>query len=293
MYYYRTQNQTTGDFEPKTLPTMNDIVFCEATHFSGLNTYFKLIEYNNNEGFVPITELDKKVKDPEKQFKIGMTYPMIVTGHRQINDEKWSVDLSYKKVQKETRQDLLSKFTNINKLYTIINEFCFFTKVEFNIAQKLIMYPKFDMNSQQYLSDAESLYKNYLKNPSDFFGNIEELKNEIEMFVENVKSRITITKMIVNQQFRLWVLQNNSLDILKHVLSYVSDGCEIEYISSPKYQFVIKCEDDNEHKIFLNKFLDYMTEQQKIYKLKFELDEEIVIKNQEFLLKPLNMIGSN
>lgn len=284
MYYYGIKTAV------KTVPSINDIVFVEITKFSSGNTYCRLLEYNDLEGFVPITELDRKVFDPEKQFKFNTTYPMVVLSVRQSANGDTSVDLSYKKVQKETRNDLLLKFSHINKLYGMIYEFCFLTQIPQDVAQSLILFPKFDMNAQQYLINAESQYKQYLKNPSDFFLDVDQsIQPQISTFVENMKSRLEITKMIVYQQFRLWVMQNNSLEILKTVLHYKGDGYEIEYVSSPKYQLTINCEHEEEKQTILNNFLSYMDEQKKLYKIKFELDESAVIKDQEFILHPLNM----
>lgn len=287
MYYYGIKNTV------KTVPATNDIVFVEITKFSGTNTYCKLLEYNDLEGFVPITELDRKVFDPEKQFKSDTKYPMVVTGFTQSEDGKMSVDLSYKKVQKETRNELLLKFGNINKLYSMLKEFCYYTQVPFDIAQSLILFPKFELSSQQYLTDAESLYKQYLRNPLEFFSNVDQsLHDQIASFVENMKSRLNITQMMIYQQFRLWIMQNNSLEILKSVLSYQATGCQIEYVSSPKYQLTINCENEEERQSILNNFLSYVNEQQKLYKIKFELDESMIIKDQEFTLSPLNMTNT-
>jgi translation initiation factor 2 alpha subunit (eIF-2alpha) len=278
MYYYANQ----------TLPNVNDIVFVEILHFSGTNTYCKLLEYNDLEGFISGTELDKKVVDPEKQFKYGVTYPMVVLST--TRDGKISIDLSYKKVQKETRSELLLKFINVNKLYGILREFCFFTNVPFDIAQQLILFPKFNMTSQQYLSEAETLYKQYLRYPLAFFSDVDpSIEPQVKTFVENMKSRLTISKMIVYQQFRLWVMQSNSLEILKSILSYKSENCELVYVSSPKYQLTIQCDNEIEKQEILNKFLSYINEQKSLYKIKFELDESQVIQDQEFTLRPLNM----
>lgn len=284
MYYYGIKNTV------KTVPILNDIVFVEVTHFSGKNTYCKLLEYNDLEGFVPITELDRKVFDPEKQFKNNTVYPMVVTGFTQSEDGKMSVDLSYKKVQKDTRNELLLNFGNVNKLYGMLKEFCFLTQVPFDVAQSLVLFPKFEVCAQQYLTEAGALYKQYLRNPSEFFSDVDQsLQDQIALFVENMKSRLNITHMIIYQQFRLWVMQNNSLNILKSVLSYQANGGQIEYVSSPKYQFTITCENDEERQTILNNFLSYINEQQTLYKIKFELDEYQVIKDQEFILHPLNM----
>lgn len=280
MYYYCNE---TGI---QLCPQVNSVVFVEVVSFSKNNTYCKLLEYGDLEGFLPDTELDRKVHDPRTCFVNGTIYPMLVMA----NMRDGSVDLSYKKVQKDSRNELLLKFNNIKKLYTMLNEFCFLTGVPFDIAQKLVLFPKFNMNSQEYLNEAGNLYKQYLKNPADFFENVDKsLQNEIALFVANTLQRLKVSKMTIYQQFRLWVMQSNSLETLKNILTgYSKDGCEVVYISSPKYQLTITCETDEERQELVNHFLSYISEQTKLHNIKFELDESQIIQDQDFILHPLN-----
>lgn len=283
MYYYCDENR-----QVLRIPPVNSIVFVEIVNFSQNNTYCKLLEYNDLEGFLLDTELDRKVHDPRTCFVSGAIYPMLVIAN--MRNGEINVDLSYKKVEKKIRDELLLKFNNVKKLYTILNEFCFLTGVEFDVAQRSVLFPKLHINSQKYLDEAGNIYKQYLKNPAEFFQSVNDfLQDEVTLFVNNTLQRLEVSKMIVYQQFRLWVMESNSLEILKEILNgYTKEGCKIVYISSPKYQLTITCNNDEERQELLNDFLSYVGEQRKIHNVKFELDESQLVQDQEFILHPLN-----
>jgi len=284
----------------KNVPDNNDIVFVEITSFSTLGTYGKLLEYDGMNGFIPLTELDRKVFDPKKCFEIGTVYPVLVTvtpdkdGVCRIvpdkNDE-YCIHLSYKKIKKELRENLLKQFNNVSRLYSMLEEFTFHTKILHQEAQRLVLFPKFQMDEEQkYLKEAENLYNEYLKTPHSFFGDaLTVYPDQTNAYIENMLSRLSISKMIVYQNFKLRVLENNSLDILKVILSYKSNNAEVIYVSSPKYNLNISCDNDSQREAITNEFLLYMTEQEKMYKIKFELDDAQIIQNQTYTLRPLNM----
>ena len=283
MYYYG--KIINNQYEPKLYPNLNEIVFVKITSFSSVNTYCELLEYNNLEGFIPQTGLDKRVSDPTKQFEYNTIYPLVVT-----MVEEHRVDLSYKNVHKDTRIQLLTQFANIEKLYSMLKEFCYFTKVNFETAQKYILFPKLNTVNNDHLNNAENYYMQYLSNPHIFFEDADDsIKENIETFIENMKSRLTITNNISHQQFKLKVTQENSLAILKLILSYCHDQSKLMYVSSPKYQLVIETSDEFKQQEILNDFLNYIAEMQKIYSFKFELGELEIIQKKEYNLRPLNM----
>lgn len=277
MYYYNIK-----------VPNINDIVFIKITNYSKIGTYCELLEYDNIEGFILNTEMDRRVLDPKKQFKYGIIYPVLVLS---INDK--GIDLSYKKVKKDTREMLLNQFNNLNKLYSILEEFNYLTKLELEESQKLIIWPKLMLESQSYLSDAKELYETYLKTPSDFLaGVMEEHPIKTTEFLNDMKNRLTITKMVIFQNFDFWMFDTNSLDKLKQSLCY-SDEVEIRYISSPKYQLIINCNNEQEYDDILKKFVNYMNTVTKEHKCKFLLTDRQIVQNQEYILKPLNIFGEN
>jgi Translation initiation factor 2, alpha subunit (eIF-2alpha) len=89
-------------------PNPNEVVFGRIVKFTENGAYCNLIEYNDIEGFVLNTELDKKVPNARRQFIYNVVYPLCVlknTDSYNRKDER--INLSYKKVGKGARKNYL------------------------------------------------------------------------------------------------------------------------------------------------------------------------------------------
>lgn len=78
-------------------PNLNEVVFVTIDNFTDDAIYCRLVEYKNKEGFLPITELDKKVQpNPKKHFSEKKVYPMIVMD---VDTDKGVIDVSYRRIK--------------------------------------------------------------------------------------------------------------------------------------------------------------------------------------------------
>lgn len=266
MYYYS-----------KKIPVVGDIVFVNIKNFSSNGAYCNLIEYNNIEGFILNTELDKYVKSSNKQFEYNKIYPTLVIS---VTDK--SVDLSYKKIKSYEREKLLNHFNYIKKIIKIIRECVFFTKLDENIVCELIMWKLFNGNT---LESADNTYLQILKNPGILLMYAKEYFDQINSFVENLSSRITVSNIVINQIFELIIYDTNALEKLKQILSYP----HIKYIASPKYQIVITGNTMDDCDVQINKFSEYILPETSKYKCIFKMLDKQIVKDQEYFCKPLNI----
>jgi len=287
------------------LPTLNDIVFVRINSFSDAGTYCSLIEYDNVEGFILNTELDRRVFNPKKQFEYGTIYPVLVLSVC-TNNNKLAIDLSYKKIKKEIREKLLEKFGSVFNINKMVHEFAFLTQVPLDEVYDLTIR-KFlksdntdDHNDQdeigenieeecldQNLEDGYKLYSDILKNPMNFTKHIsEKYPTESNQFTENVKMRIKKTNIVIQQVFILMVLEEDAVVKLKEFLVY--ENAKIKYLSSPKYQIIITGETNEECDDKINAFVEHMKNKLNGIKHVFKLDEKVEITKQEYFLKFIN-----
>ena len=268
----------------KKTPNINDIVFVYISEFSKGGTYCKLIEYGDIEGFILNTELDRKVYDPKKIFSFGETYPMFV-----LAVTSKGIDLSYKKVIIDDRQKLLEKFGTIKKICHLVIEYSYLTKIPVDVVSELTIWKLF---GNDYLSDPKLLYNSILKDITKFTYCISETyPEETKLFIENITSRITMTNMIVHQNFDLMICDEDAISKLKQVLIYDGDtNTQVKYISSPRYQISVTGDSESTCEDKINKCLDFMKDKMKTYNTIFKLQDKVIAKNQEIILKPLHMI---
>ncbi len=267
----------------KKTPNVDDIVFVYIHEFSTGGTYCKLIEYDEIEGFILNTELDKKVYKPQKNFTLGETYPMLVLA---VNEK--GIDLSYKKVSATDRPVLLEKFASIQKTCHLVKEYAYLTKMSLDDVSKLTVWKLFE---KDHLSDPKSIYNSIIKDPHIFTRWIEvEHAEKTKLFIENVNSRITMTDMTVQQNFDLMICDEDAVSKLKQVLNYDEDkDTQIRYISSPRYQVLATGSSQTECDDKIEKCLNYMKSRMKSYNCIFNLHDKSIAKQQDVTLKPLHM----
>lgn len=295
-------------------PKIDDVVFITVNKLSNAGTYCNLIEYNLLEGFILNTELDRwnrvdkrqvRISD-QKKFKDGQIYCARVlalnvkTVELEPNikkEEIYSVDLSYKKIAIDLREQLVNNFGYIARIKQLCDEFVFVYGLPTEtIYASTIWQIKFDSTV------AKEIYYDLLKHPETFVEKISEIYPEAAInFVQNMKSRITYTKMTIEQPFELIIYDTDAMAKLQQILTYGDDGDNtfVECVSSPKYKIITSCHtliecNDNITKCF---------ETLKLKALKFkavitlkprkntdgQIDDIGIVKHQEVYIRNLNM----
>ena len=285
-------------------PRKNDVTFVTIKNLEKSGIYCNLIEYNNLEGLILSTELDRKTRrntkvlhkiaDPSK-FQHGTVYPVLVvdvtidtnpdTGEEILKH----IDLSYKKNAIDIREELIQNFKYIEKIRTIVDEISYFTKLDKQLVYEHTMW-KFAFDG----CNAEQMYVNFLKHPNELieaFG--DDYSTELSEFLDNFNSRITYTKMKVEQSFSLSVYAPNALQKIKDILQYDNEDIVVSCTSSPQYKIsttgysLDKC---NEH---IQLCFDELKQKSLEYKSKMVLlpriDNDGIVQQQSLFMKSLNM----
>lgn len=288
----------------KKLPKVNDIVFVSIKNMSISGTYCNLIEYDFMEGFILNTELDRNRRDDKRQiriheqrkFKFGEIYPALVLSvHTSIDDVTGNtiptgVDLSYKKVNIESREELLQKFNYVTKIKQLCDEFMFHSKLNEKVVYSLTMWIFMENNN-----DFKKIFYDFLKDPNLFVTNLSELYPDItQSFVENMKKRITYTKLSIEQPFVLTIYDTNGVNKLIEILTFDKNlDCSVECISSPNYRLIASSYTENECNEIIMSLYNEIQQRSSKYRSSINLKERKntgIIKEQEIYIKPLNMI---
>lgn len=305
----------------KKIPNVNDVVYITIEGFSESGTYCRLIEYDLTDGFILNTELDKWSRDDkkltrvsdQKKFKEKQIYCATVLAvnmkniknsesskydedlnDNDVNNGVASIDLSYKKIPLNLREKMVENFGYVMKIKQLCDEFVFFSKLPFDIIYDNTIR-KINFNQL----NAKELYYNILKNPEILISELRKFEDSIynqqcDDFFENLKSRITYTKMSIEQYFELLIYDTDAINKLKDILTYESDpNTKVECVSSPKYKIISEGYTINECNSNINKCFELLkikTEKYKaIIKLQEKNDEAGIIKQQDIYIKSLNM----
>jgi len=198
-----------------------------------------LIDYNNIEAFIPITEINRKKFNITTFFKPDTIYPGIVYA---IDDKR--IMISYSKIKQEMREKLIKGFDIQSKLAKLI------IMIRTKYPESTINNPIcIDFTDNDY-DNLEKIYQNILLNP-------EQLSPD-----DNIKKYIidnrNLSLPIYEQQFMITILETNGIQILKNVLSEINNNYKVKIISSPLYcvEFNDLTQTDNIKEIIENKIKD-------------------------------------
>lgn len=274
------------------LPRNNDIVFVTITSFTNNGTYCKLIEYNDVEGFIPNTELDRKVLSPMKIFRIGSTYPMavmsvmiVITMADATNSNGFAeIDLSYRKVSPDTRADLLNRFMTVQKIYSLTNDIVHITKLPEEIVFALTMWKLSSLKDTKKIDAI--FYDNFLEDIGQYVKFLEtQHPIETKIFVDNFNSRLSVTQPVFSQDIELVITGENAIDTIKNILNH--EDVTIKHISAPKYRITADSTEKIKECIYgITKKLQIAPS--GVCKMIKVLDEINVVKKKEYFVKPLN-----
>lgn len=296
----------------KEYPKIDDTVFVTVNKYSENGTYCHLLEYNNIEGLILNTELDRWSRDDKrplrindgKKFKYDTIYCARVI---RINDNK-TVDLSYKSIDINLREKLIDSFNYIQKIKILCDELSFLTNLNKETVYSLTIR-SFDFEK----STPKDQYFNFLKSPEVFVQNFKEsFPLESEMFIKNMKDRVTFTQMTIEQPFELLIYDTDAISKLQDILLYddlneneneSTTKIGVECISSPKYKIIVSSYTLEEANEKITKCFEILKKRSQKYKSSIKLltrkntdgkdDVDGIIKHQEIYVRRVNMQNNN
>lgn len=191
-----------------------------------LGIHVSLVDYNNLEVFIPITEINRRKFNITTFFKPEIIYPGIVYSINNYSIDNSSIDnihinISYSKIKEDKREKLLKSFEVQIKIYNFIS------KLRNKFPKSSISNPiVLDIVDTNY-TILEDLYKNILLNPEQI-----TMDNDV---VEYIIANRKITNPIYEQYFTLTIIETNGINILKDILKKINNEYKVKIISSPLY----------------------------------------------------------
>jgi translation initiation factor 2 subunit 1 len=235
-------------FYKNELPNVDDMVIVKITREDDHGYYGSLIEYDNIEGYLPLSEVVKGKYAKKHILKEEQLIPLIVI---KVDTHKKFIDLSKKKVDKEQESYILLKYKICNNINKLVNE-CYIMYLKYcDLSSSDIIHTMNDIMNQTIwkMYDGETkdytiIFKNILENPKLILSEDLFSGEFIDKAIENFNSRIVKKSMIMEMDFNLVILENNALGKLKEILSFqITENkyyIDIIVISPPLYRIRIE-----------------------------------------------------
>lgn len=99
-------------------PTVEDMCIVQVKNVAEMGAYVSLLEYDNAEGMILLSELSKKrIRSINKLIRVGRTEVVVVM---RVAEEKGYIDLSKRRVQREEIPTLEVKYDKSKKVHAIM-----------------------------------------------------------------------------------------------------------------------------------------------------------------------------
>jgi len=105
-------------FYEQKYPEIDEVVMVNVRSIADMGAYVHLLEYNNIEGMILLSELSRRrIRSINKLIRVGRTEPVVVI---RVDKDKGYIDLSKRRVSKEDIERCTEKFSKAKAVNSIV-----------------------------------------------------------------------------------------------------------------------------------------------------------------------------
>lgn len=176
-------------YEPK-FPEVDDVVMVQVKSIAEMGAYVELMEYNNIEGMVLLSELSRKrIRSITRIIKVGRQEPVMVL---RVDKEKGYIDLSKRRVSQEDIAKCEEKYGKSKLVHSIMRHVAETTGEDLEQLNSEITWPLY-----RTYGHAFEAFKQMVADQDEVIGKLEGtapvLKKEdvLEALMKNIRRRMT------------------------------------------------------------------------------------------------------
>uniref|UniRef100_A0A2K6FUG8 Eukaryotic translation initiation factor 2 subunit 1 n=1 Tax=Propithecus coquereli TaxID=379532 RepID=A0A2K6FUG8_PROCO len=202
-------------------PEVEDVVMVNVRSIAEMGAYVSLLEYNNIEGMILLSELSRR---------------RIRSINKLIPIEKGYIDLSKRRVSPEEAIKCEDKFTKSKTVYSILRhvaEVLEYTKDEQleSLFQRTAWV--FDDKYRRHGYGAYDAFKHAVSDPS-ILDSLDLNEDEREVLINNINSRLTPQAVKIRADIEVACYGYEGIDAVKEALR-AGLNCSTETIAPPRY----------------------------------------------------------
>lgn len=254
----------------------------------------ELLEYNNIEGMILLSEIHHRKMNVGKLFKDNIQICVVTD----IDTDKMCVNLSYKKVPVEERTFFTNASIELEKLVNIFKEMQYLydkhTNTKTDIIYKTVMWNTLNdqIPKRHLFEELNNIYKNILENPEQVLSNTDLPEDYKILCSVNIRNRVKCTDIQSALNFDLIVLDTDAINIIKDIMTTTpTDDWVYECVSSPKYRIVATSGSRDGVNEIMERAKHELHNKLKSVNSVFKLDESwVIVKEKTYTIKPLYML---
>ncbi|XP_078037157.1 eukaryotic translation initiation factor 2 subunit alpha [Augochlora pura] len=205
-------------FYKEKYPEVEDVVMVNVRSIAEMGAYVHLLEYNNIEGMILLSELSRRrIRSINKLIRVGKTEPVVVI---RVDKEKGYIDLSKRRVSAEDVEKCTERYAKAKAVNSILRH-----------VAELLHYDSDDQLEELYQKTAwhfEEKYKKQKASAYDFFkqsvldpsilaecGLDEDTK---EVLLNNIKRKLTSQAVKIRADVEVACYGYEGIDAVKTAL---------------------------------------------------------------------------
>jgi len=195
----------------------DDVVMVNVRSIADMGAYVHLLEYNNIEGMILLSELSRRrIRSINKLIRVGRTEPVVVI---RVDKDKGYIDLSKRRVSKEDIERCTEKYSKAKAVNSIVRHVAEILGIKTNeeledLYRKTAWY--FETRAKKQ-GTAYDYFKQSVADPT-LLNSLDLDENTKAVLVENIQRKLTQQAVKIRADFECSCFTYEGIDAVKEAL---------------------------------------------------------------------------
>ncbi|CAH1099560.1 unnamed protein product [Psylliodes chrysocephalus] len=205
-------------FYKEKYPEVEDVVMVNVRAIAEMGAYVHLLEYNNIEGMILLSELSRRrIRSINKLIRVGKTEPVVVI---RVDKEKGYIDLSKRRVSAEDVEKCTERFAKAKAVNSILRHVAELLKYESDeqleeLYQKTAWY--FEEKYKKNKASAYDFFKQAVLDPT-ILAECDLDEKTKEVLLSNIKRKLTSQAVKIRADIECACYGYEGIDAVKTAL---------------------------------------------------------------------------
>ncbi|KEP66050.1 UNVERIFIED_CONTAM: eukaryotic initiation factor-2, alpha subunit [Hammondia hammondi] len=229
-------------FYEERFPDVEDLVMVKVNRIADLGAYVSLLEYNNMEGMILMSELSKRrFRSVNKLIRVGRHEVVMVL---RVDPKKGYIDLSKRRVSPEDIVKCEEKFSKSKKVHQTVRHAAQKHGMKVDDLNRSVIWPLY----RKYGHALDAL-KEAAMRPDEVFAGLEVDEEVRKSLIQDIQLRLAPQALKLRARVDVWCFGKQGIDAVKAALQAgqeVGDDevtINIKLIAPPQYVVVTSCYD--------------------------------------------------
>jgi len=242
-------------------PEIDDVVMVQVRSIAEMGAYVSLLEYNNIEGMILLSELSRRrIRSINKLIRVGKQEVCMVL---RVDREKGYIDLSKRRVSPEDVQKCDERFNRSKAVHSIVRHVSEVEHVEMEALYRQTAWPLYEKFGHAY-----EAFRAAITDPDTIFSeeNMPGLAASLkDTMLDNIKKRLTPTAVKIRADIEVTCFEYEGINAIKRALLKGEEmgnediPIKIKLVAPPLYVLLASALDKDKGIKLLNDAIEEMT----------------------------------